>query len=207
MKYASFVIPSRNGRIFLGQRNTPPHQGMFGAIGGKADFNTSQQGAREVVCPGGSTKISVCDTYRFACNLESSLHTAKREFCEEAMPGAEFREIVRIGAVFDQFRKEEVCCSIYLANVRGRFHPSTRELSKIKPLRDIAGENINPMTALALAEIFSFHEFYEGFKGSKYEPFANLDLEQFPSKLDLDFSLNPSFGTVRAYLASLTSNQ
>lgn len=83
-----FLIPVVNGQIFLGQRGTPPKEGMYGAIGGKVD---SYEG---LVSPfstlhfniklGGHTVISIADQFALETNRELPAEAVLREFCEEA---------------------------------------------------------------------------------------------------------------------------
>ncbi len=84
----AFLLPVIGSTIWLGQRNTEPKKGMYGAIGGKTD---QQQG---LVSPfevrqwkrhlGGAILPKVADRYAEAQGLEYIGGTACREFCEEA---------------------------------------------------------------------------------------------------------------------------
>ncbi|MBT4446368.1 hypothetical protein HOA92_06230 [archaeon] len=115
-----FLIPIVNGEIWLGQRGTPPHEKMYGAIGGKTD---AYEG---IVCPfdalsniikmGGHSTLSVADRAALSSNKELPGETTLREFCEETFnaqvlyPGNELSKKIGSSRLVypSDFRREDI---------------------------------------------------------------------------------------------------
>jgi hypothetical protein len=159
-KYASFLIPVIDGEIYLGQRNTQPYKGFFGAIGGKSDPSKSTELPHLIEKPGGRLQLSIADRIAQQEGREFPGTTAVREFWEEVFNAScpeegELTDRLRLGLIVDTAPDGTAYhCHFHLANVhRKDIHLSQRELSAFLPLRDIPSDRIFPISQIALEEV------------------------------------------------------
>ena len=175
----------RDGKIYLGQRATPPHQKLYGPIGGKSErlsvgmapMMTTESVFHQAPC--------IADRISLARGIEYGHLTATREFCEEAF-GKQRRidDIVRLGAIEDTYDGLPQCCQFYLGDVFALpedFRLNPRELRQMKPLTELSPEQIFPIAKAALEglryiltnPLFAFSE--------NHKPYTDLKIaEQIP---------------------------
>jgi len=166
-KYAGFLFPVIDGIIYLGKRGTPPYEGMWGAIGGKAE-KTTKPGLITtpipITKPGGHIDISVFDRIAMNEGRELVLETCVRECFEELFSDKKYPDdfaphdvmaAAFLGFVIDLDKQgNEHECNFGIASVtRHDFFPSPRELIGFAPLSEIDPETIFPISRIPLVEI------------------------------------------------------
>lgn len=190
----SFLFPVINGRLYVSQRGTPPHQGYWGAIGGK-NTNTSHP-YNQLHCIeklGGTKVLCIADSINKKLGLEFCIGAAIREFCEEVFSDKSFPEdfnekdftnMHRIGSAIDTFGGREFDCNFVIAQVnRNDFYLSPRELTAFAPLDSkFLGlkDRIWPLSKLALAHLKSmlceFKDFYPGYPRCLHEQIPDFNI-------------------------------
>jgi len=177
--YTAFLFPVVDGRLFVGQRNTPPFEGFWGPIGGKNDSRKNVAPSRWdspklIEKMGGHKVLSIVDRYSDMIGAEYMQGTAVRECCEELFSDEkfpddfeddDFSDVVRVGSLDDcveiKGRTVETANYIYISRVgRTDFSPSPREIAGFKPLTEItSGDRMFPLAKLALAHMHYLIEF------------------------------------------------
>lgn len=164
-KYSSFLIPLLDGRIYVAQRGTEPHKGSYGAIGGKSEPQKAEsERLRLVQTAGEHLKISFSDLHAKSQGREFTLDTAIREFCEEAFSTlnypsdfkeGDFTDAVSLGWIGDRIEPFPAFINqFYIGKVnRKDFSFSQREIKDFKPLQEISGNQIFPITQAALIQL------------------------------------------------------
>lgn len=156
---AVFVISLINGKIFLGKRNTRPHKGKYGPVGGKLE---NLEEFSEGLYKNSIKEMNKRERVLREENKETSMEAAVRETCEELFADKsypqdfskkDFGEILELGSVVDDksVKGKRSFCIFYALEVRRRdITLSERELSSLKPLEEISEESIYPNGKLAL---------------------------------------------------------
>lgn len=152
VKYAAFVIPLRDGVIYLAERNTPPFKGLYSAIGGKMESGGTDDNDLDLTSSSFRLKKE---------GFERPTEAAIREFCEEMYYRTEFPKEFELDdfKIVKLFRIDDVVtgvsCYFRLVSVPSHlpFVPSPREIGKVNRLVDIDPTQINPLTKVALIEI------------------------------------------------------
>ncbi|HYD03152.1 MAG TPA: hypothetical protein VEC16_02530 [Alphaproteobacteria bacterium] len=188
----SFLLPIINGQIYLGQRGTPPFQGFYGGIGGKAEAKSDRYLHNQkqlITTHGGHKKTSLTDIIASQSGLELFSETAIREFCEEIFSKSKFPEnftkqditdIYGLGFIRDVLPEEpktQNICYFYIANVnRTDFSPSPREILNFKSINQIPLSQIFPLTKMALNHLEYSLNPDNGLSIEKLEPYKKYDL-------------------------------
>lgn len=171
-KYAGFLIPIIDGKIWVGQRGTEPHKGLYGPIGGKSEPPEQEhtQHPAMVYAPGDHQRVSLTDLMAESEGREIPAETRVREFCEEVFTGlhypADFSSqditgVGKLGWIIDSPKPDvDFVCYFYLAKVgRKDFRPSPRELTAFKPLEQLAAdERLFPIARYAFAHLKWLYE-------------------------------------------------
>ncbi|MFC2136270.1 hypothetical protein ACFLTH_16765 [Bacteroidota bacterium] len=152
---SSFLFPLINGIPYVGRRETPPHQGLYGPIGGKNDaFVPSDKPIMKEVI-GGSSQITVADKFSMYLGIEYGHSAAIREFFEEVFQSPpdinSVSDIIRIGTISDSYDGVPTACYFYMANVsRTDFNLNKRELTDFTPLSEVNPEDLFMLAKVAL---------------------------------------------------------
>lgn len=160
-QYACFVVlRNQKGEILLAPRNTAPHVGLLGAIGGKVD--------RVIHQPEDQPAFQSSLTRHFVEGaLESPWEAALRELQEEAFRSTDIETLraavqsaQKLGMVYDA--QYNAYCRLYLVDLASDLHfqVSTRELGDPIPVTAemFAQGKVNDLTALALLHAKVFPE-------------------------------------------------
>lgn len=199
VQYAAFLLPVIEGKIYLGQRGTNPHQGAFGPIGGKLESFRPDglwHKPQMITKPGGHQVISLTDLMAQGQGLEFPYGTAIREFSEEVFNGKTIREgditdLFRLGFVVDydtQLPDVEFECYFHMANVhRKDFSLSHRELTSIKPLEDLAEtDRLYPLTEILLTHLAYMWEAGHHATFERFRHFSSFNfLDQIPRTIKI----------------------
>lgn len=180
MNEAAFVFPVIGDRLHLAQRATPPNGELYGPAGGKLDrpgYRYSE-GFRENVWNAlwnttWRTDRRAIDAFDGAMtgyerlNLEHHLHAAVREVYEELKPGTDIETalaqgdlpaIAYIGSAVDHsFSDEQKAWRLhfYIADMGAEgIAPSPREITRLTPANEVAGEAVWPLARVALEDLF-----------------------------------------------------
>lgn len=146
-----FMIPIIDGEIYLGKRGTPPHEGLYGPIGGKAEqgFEGKPYFIEKL---GGHRVPSIADQMANDAGLEGPVASAMREASEELyQTPVTWTAIQRIGGISDSYKDKDTFCRFFAGiPEHGHFNPAPREITDVQPIRNIAPENIFLMGRVAL---------------------------------------------------------
>lgn len=175
---AAFVLPIINGEFYLAQRKTNPHEGLFGAVGGKSDALNLDEEKKSYFTEAASDLTeeplynSFCEPSCIDSITELLLHepikvTGLREFNEEIFSREEhsfnldsnrLTNIQRIGYVVDEYKGKLIFCYFFTGDVTtNNFSPSERELSEFKPNSSVDNSEIFDITKLALQQAHSIY--------------------------------------------------
>jgi len=213
-KYASFLIPIIDGQIYLAQRGTEPHKGLYGAVGGKSDpQKAAPQRPRLVKLAGGHLKLSFSDFHAHSEGREYTLDTAIREFCEEMFSAKKYpvdfgeediTEIVNLGWIGDRIPPFPAFINQFYFGKLNRkdYSPSKREITDFKPIKEIKGEQIFPIAQAALIQL-SYLTINEKYFKSMPElmPYKEMKLHEQIPEMKVD-KMRPGnmHGMVKKYL-------
>ena len=163
---AGFLFPVIDGVLYVGQRGTEPHMGLYGPIGGKSDKFDGECSFNEpglVIKPGGHIAISMSDVVAELQGRECVARTSVREFCEEVFTHLTYptdflgsiTDVLKLGWLDDHFAEGIVGrCYFHLATVRRRdFQLSARELTDFCPLSEVGSDQLFPITKVALVHL------------------------------------------------------
>jgi hypothetical protein len=159
-KFAAFVLPLRDGHIYVGRRNSGYLAGTYSAIGGKVEHRNPS------LFSGFDLATESVDLTQLG--FEQPTDAAIRELSEELYSAEpDYRmwkacEVVKLGVVLDA--QSGAKCFLRTVKVPDiPFRPNPRELSDIARLVDVAIADINPMTRaalLAIRENMSLQEYH-----------------------------------------------
>ena len=171
-RYTGFFIPIIDGQICLAQRGTEPFKGYFGAIGGKAEYNFSQDKSTSpkifdrphlITQMGGHVRVSISDRIADYQQRERPSQSAIREFLEEIFSEKKFpedfseddiKDTYNLGTIEDVFLQNpnEIWVNEFIMGKINRvdFSPNTREVMSFKPLEKLTSGQIFPLTKMAL---------------------------------------------------------
>lgn len=186
MLNVGFLYPIINNTIYLGQRGTPPHQGMYGPIAGKCEELTPDMKPMERIVLGEHTYPCVADLLSRDLNYEYGYIAAVREFFEEIFQsGADMskvRNLIYLGGVNDEYKGRLQNAQLYMAMIdKTDFNPAPREITDFKPLTEICRDEIFPIGKIGLVGIMHMVLVGPGFF-PKIKLYENLNLEmQMPS--------------------------
>jgi len=197
IEYSSFTFPIIKGLIYVGKRVKNPHQGKWGAIGGKQEDNPGNglfQEPQYVKKFCGVEVPSLVDQHARNRGKEFTIESAVRELCEEIFADktypddfqpSEFTDFFRFGDVIDTnpSRPEmEYELNLHLGIVhRYDLCLAPDQLSVLKPLIKIdnPNENLWPISKMALVSIKWYCENFPLSDMFRWFPYDNLG-EQIP---------------------------
>lgn len=184
-EFASFLFSIIDGKLYLGQRNTPPNKGLYGPVGGKADSKSEEEDNLFLETIGGHQKQYVSHSISEKLGVEYPNVTAIREFFEEIFYQKKWTEkdvgqIYKLGSLDDKYKNRDIWLNFYLAEInRNDFDLSPREIMDFKPIEELRDEQIYQIAKPALLHIKYLEQHYpKNFWFSKY----NLS-EQIPELL------------------------
>lgn len=187
-RLVSFLLPVVDGELYLGQRNTEPHKGMWGAIGGKNETAaTTAPFARPHYIHLAGTKFgSVEDKITSIADREPLSETAVREFCEEVFSQSNYHDdigqtditdIAQLGFIADVLSSQPNVvnfCYFHIANIHKKdFALSPRELADLRPLSDIEPTQVYLLTRMALQQVRHVAQVGPGFLPVTPEAYGN----------------------------------
>ncbi|MBN1645515.1 hypothetical protein JW868_00580 [Candidatus Woesearchaeota archaeon] len=186
-----FLLPVIDEKIYLGQRNTPPHRGVWGPIGGKSESYRAGYSPLTKTALGGGEVPTVLSQIAQASGLEYPHITALREFFEEvyqmSLDLKHVRGVNQLGSITDEYDNKAQYLSFFIAIVDNLgFNLNHRELQAVSPLEDIAIRDMSPNTVLALeAARFWLTQFpYEA--NDKWQPYLDMRLQDQIPKFSVE---------------------
>ena len=158
-KYACFFFPVINGKLYVGQRGTMPHQGKYGPIGGKAEITPGDLNQTHLITKlDGTQVISIADRLAHSQGREFPKQTAVREFNEEVFGGTlnleDITDHYKLGYVVDSTSGTDYVCYVHLGRVqRTDFRTPSREILDFRPLSEVDSSALFPLARIALGHI------------------------------------------------------